>query len=162
MTLFDHIFLVLLALSALLGLWRGLVGEVFALLGWIFALATAWYCAPLGVPMLAGAVETEWARWPLVFLAVFVTVLLLLALLRFLLRELLSVAGLGVLDRMAGAGFGVLRALVLALLLVAAAGMSSLPKEQWWRGSTFAPPLEVAVLAVKPWLPRDLADRIKY
>lgn len=162
MTLFDHIFLVVLSLSAALGLWRGLVGEIFALLGWILALAAAWFCAPLGVPMLAGVAEAEWARWLLVFVVVFITVLLLLALLRFLLRELLSVAGLGVLDRLAGAGFGVLRAVVLAVLLVAAAGMSRLPKEQWWRESTFAPPLEVAVLAVRPWLPPDLADRIKY
>ena len=32
----------------------------------------------------------------------------------------------------------------------------------WWREATLSPPLETAVLAVKPWLPADAAKRIRY
>lgn len=162
MTVFDHVLLGLLALSVALGLWRGLVSELFALLSWMVAVFLAWQLAAFCVPWLTDFVATEWLRWPLAFAAVFVSVLLVLALLRFLLRELISISGLSVLDRMAGAGFGVARAVVLALLFVAGAGMSQLPRETWWRESTFAPPLEIAVMAVRPLLPADLADRIKY
>lgn len=162
MSVFDQVFLGLLALSVLLGLWRGLVSEVFALAGWLLAVFLAWQAASYAAPYLAGVIETNWLRWPAAFALVFILVMLVLALLRFLLRELISVSGLTVLDRFAGAGFGVLRAMVLALLAVAAAGMTTLPREAWWRASVCAPPLETAVIAAKPWLPKDLAERIKY
>lgn len=162
MTVLDHVLLGLLALSVALGLWRGLISELFALLGWMLAALLAWQLAPWCVPWLTEVVTTEWLRWPAAFAAIFVLVLLLLALLRFLLRELVSVAGLSALDRLAGGVFGGLRALVLALLFVAAAGMSSLPEKPWWRESVLAPPLMIAVMAARPLMPRDLADRIKY
>lgn len=162
MTVFDHVFLVVLLISMLLGLWRGLVSEIFILLGWVVALVLAWKLAPLCVPILAGVVSTEWARWPIAFVSVFVIVLLLMAVLRFILRGLLSISGLSLFDRLAGAGFGVLRGLVLALLFVAGAGLSELPKKQWWRESRFAPPLVTAVIAAKPWLPRELTTRLRY
>lgn len=162
MTVFDHVFLAVLLISVLLGLWRGLVAEIFILLGWVVALILAWKLAPLCVPMLAGLVKTEWARWPVAFVSIFIAVLLLIAALRFILRSLLSISGLSFFDRLAGAGFGVLRGLVLALLFVAGAGLSGLPKKQWWRESMFAPPLVTAVIAAKPWLPRELAMRLRY
>ena len=41
MTVFDYVFLGLLAFSALIGMWRGLVSEVMAVLAWAAAL-TSW------------------------------------------------------------------------------------------------------------------------
>ena len=162
MTGFDYAFLGLLALSVLLGLWRGLVSEVFALLGWVVAIAVAWQAAPVLAPHLAGTVQSAWLRWPLAFLAVFIVLLVVLALLRWLLRSLLDVSGLSPVDRFLGGCFGTVRALVLAMLVVAGAGMSSLPRESWWREAVFAPPLETAVIAAKPLLPKELGQRIKY
>lgn len=162
MTVFDHVFLVALLLSVLLGLWRGLITEIFTLLGWIVALIVARQFAPACVPLLEGLIQTEWLRWPAAFVAIFIVVLLLLAVLRFILRSLLSITGLSLFDRLAGAGFGVLRGLVLAVLVVAGAGLTEWPKTQWWRDATFAPPLVTAVMAAKPWLPVELASRLKY
>jgi hypothetical protein len=45
MTVFDYIFLGLLVLSAAVGMWRGLVSEVIALLAWVVALGAAWLYA---------------------------------------------------------------------------------------------------------------------
>lgn len=162
MTVFDHVFLAVLLLSVLLGLWRGLVSEVFILGGWMVALFVAWKLAPHCAPLLAGVVGTDWARWPVAFITIFVLVLIILAGVRFLLRGLLSISGLSLFDRLAGAGFGMLRGLVLALLFVAGAGLTELPKRQWWQEAVFAPPLVTAVIAAKPWLPGELAKRLKY
>ena len=41
MTLVDWICIVLVLISLLLGLWRGLIYEVFALIGWIAAFFVA-------------------------------------------------------------------------------------------------------------------------
>ncbi|MDP5239790.1 CvpA family protein [Uliginosibacterium sp. 31-16] len=159
---FDYVFLGFLLLSVLLGLWRGLISEIFALLGWVVAIAVAWQAAKPLAPFLDGIIQTPWLRWPLAFLLVFIALLIVLAVLRWILRSLLAASGLSPVDRFLGGCFGAVRALVVAVLLVAAAGMSSLPKESWWREAVFAPPLETAVIAAKPWLPKELGQRIKY
>lgn len=162
MTTFDLIFLAVLSLSALLGVWRGLVGEIFSLLGWIAAIAVARQFAQQLAPKLSGLATAPWAQLALAFVVIVVLVLVVLALLRFLVRELLSVVGLGVMDRLAGAVFGVVRGVLIGVIVVGLAGFSSFPREPWWRESVFAPPLETIVIALKPWLPKDLAARIKY
>ncbi|MEC5387950.1 CvpA family protein [Uliginosibacterium sp. H3] len=162
MTAFDLVFLIVLALSLLLGAWRGLIGELFALVSWIAAFIVANQFADMLAPKLSGIVSAPWLQWAMAFVVIVVLVLLVLALLRTLLREMLSAVGLGATDRLAGAVFGIARGVLIAVVVVACAGFSSLPREQWWRESIFAPPLETIVIALKPWLPKDLAARIKY
>lgn len=163
MTVFDYIFLVIVALSLLLGIWRGLVSELFALLGWMVALVLAWRGSVLIEPLFARLVtHTPWLAWVLAFISIFIVTLICLAILRWFLRSLLEASGLSPFDRLLGACFGLARALVISLLLVAAGGMTRLPQEKWWREAVFAPPLETAVIAAKPLLPAELGQRIKY
>ena len=51
-TVIDWIFLCLILISLLLGLWRGLIYEVFALVGWFAAFFIAQYFAPGLAPQL--------------------------------------------------------------------------------------------------------------
>ena len=48
------------------------------------------------------------------------------------------------------------------MLLVLIGGMTTQPQEAWWREAKLAPPLETAALASKPWLPTEVAKRIRY
>jgi membrane protein required for colicin V production len=75
---------------------------------------------------------------------------------------LLSAVGLAPLDRLLGAVFGVARGVLVAWVAVLLSGLTALPQQQWWRQALLAPPFETAVLAAKPWLPADLAKRIRY
>jgi hypothetical protein len=45
---------------------------------------------------------------------------------------------------------------------VLAAGLTSLPKQDWWQNALFAPPLVAAALSLKPWLPKLWADGLDY
>jgi len=162
MTVFDYLFLGLLAISALVGLWRGLVSEVIALVGWIAALLAAWLYAADVAPLLGGIISQEHWRHVAAFALVFVGVLLIAACLRFLLRELLRAAGLGSVDRFFGTLFGFARGLLIALVLVVVGGLTGMTREPWWAESLFAPPLETAVIAAKPWLPEVVAERIRF
>jgi membrane protein required for colicin V production len=65
-------------------------------------------------------------------------------------------------DRLLGVIFGVARGLVIVFVLVAVGGMTSVPKEKWWSEAQFSAPLETAVLASKPWLPPEMAKRIRF
>lgn len=162
MTVFDYVLLAIVVLSALVGLWRGLVSEVVALLAWIVALGAAWLYASDVASMLGSYIAEPAWRQVAGFALIFVGVLLLAAILRFLLRELLRAAGLGPADRMFGTLFGVARGLAIAFVLVLVGGMLGMAKEPWWAGSLFAPPLETAVIASKPWLPEVVAEGIRF
>jgi len=162
MTVFDYVFLGILGLSAAVGLWRGLVSEVMALLAWVLAVFLAWRNAHMAAPLFSNWImEPAW-RHVAGFVAVFVAVLLVAALLRFLLRELLRAIGLGPADRLFGAFFGLMRGLAIALVIVLLGGLAGMSREPWWSDALFAPPLETAVIAAKPWLPDAVADRLRF
>ncbi|WP_153117267.1 CvpA family protein [Rhodocyclus tenuis] len=162
MTVFDYVILGILIASAALGLWRGVVGEVIALAGWIlgFFAAKAWggEAATLLFTSIADPALRLVAGW----VAVFVVTILLLALARLAVQGLLKALGLSITDRLLGVIFGVARGLLIVLALVAIGGMTSLPKERWWHEAALSPPLETAVLAARPWLPADAAKRIRF
>lgn len=163
MTVFDYVFLAVLGLSAAVGLWRGLVSEIMALVAWIAALVAAWQYGDVAATVALESLIAEPA-WRQIggFALVFVLVLLLAAFLRFLLRELLKAAGLGATDRFFGALFGVARGLVIAWVVVLVGGVLGLSREPWWANAMFSPPLETAVIAAKPWLPDAVADRVRF
>jgi membrane protein required for colicin V production len=75
---------------------------------------------------------------------------------------MLKAVGLGLLDRLLGASFGVLRGILVVWVAVLVAGMTPLPKAGWWRDAMLALPLETAVIAAKPWLPAEAAKRIRF
>ena len=161
-TAFDWIVLIVIGLSSLLGMWRGLVSEVLALLAWI----AAFFAARLWGGMLAD-IMSVWLRDPAMrqavgFGAVFVAIMLLFAALRFVVSRLVHAVGLGLLDRFLGTLFGIVRSLLIVSMAVLLGGMTELPRQAWWREAYLAPPLETVVLAVKPWLPPQLARRVSY
>lgn len=162
MTPFDYTVLALMAISLLVGVTRGVVSEILALLAWVAAfIAARMWAVPAGNLLLAELSDPLW-RQLAGFVAVFVAVLILFALVRGMMNLLLKAAGLRPLDRALGAVFGVARGVMVLLVLVLLAGLTPLPQQQWWRQATLAPPLETMVLAARPWLPPELAKRIQY
>lgn len=162
MTGVDYALLAAVALSALLGAWRGVVSEVLGLVAWVAAFfAARWWGQGVAAVLPASLSDPAW-RLLAAYAAVFVGTLLLFALLRLLLSRLLRAVGLGLLDRLLGAVFGVARGGLLVLVLVVLAGLTALPRQTWWREASLMPPLETAVLAARPWLPALLAQRLRY
>ncbi len=162
MTVFDYVFLAVLALSAAVGMWRGLVSEVMALVAWVVALLAAWRYAGMAAGLLQGQIADPAWRHVAGFALIFVAVLMVAALLRFLLRELLRAVGLGAADRLFGALFGLARGLAIAFVVVLLGGLIGVAREPWWANALFAPPLETAVIAAKPWLPDAVASKIRF
>ncbi|MFT3758800.1 CvpA family protein [Thauera sp.] len=162
MTVFDYVFLGILALSAAVGMWRGLVSEVMAVAAWVLALFAAWRYNEQAAWVFAGFIAEPLWRQVAGGALVVVGVLILVALVRYLLRQLLRAAGLGATDRFFGALFGIARGLLVALVVVLIGGLAGLSREPWWSQALFSPPLETAVLAAKPWLPEVVADKIRF
>ncbi len=162
MTGFDYVALGIVGLSLLFGLWRGVVGEIIALVAWILAIfAAVEFGAQFGTMAFAGLSDS--AMRALAGCAViFIGVLVVMALFRMLIKSMVKALGLSVSDRILGMLFGLVRGVLVCMVLVGLGGMTSAPTQVWWRQATLAPPLETAVLATKPWLPDDLAKRIRF
>ena len=162
MTAFDYAVLAVIAASVLLGLWRGLVSEILALAAWVVAFLAARAAGSEVAGWLAGWIAEAGVRLAAAYVLVFVGVLLVFAIARMLVSLMLKAAGLGLLDRVLGAAFGVLRGILAVWMAVLVAGMTPLPRADWWRDAVLAPPLETAVIAAKPWLPAEAAKRIRF
>jgi membrane protein required for colicin V production len=159
---FDYAVLGIVAVSMLLGFIRGLVSEVLALVAWGVAIVAAKYFGVVTGIRLAPWIPDGTMQMIAGMALVFVGVLVGFTGLRWLVSMMVRAAGMGLLDRALGACFGILRGGLVVVLGVLVAGLTSLPKEIWWRSAMLAPPLETAVLAMKPWLPQDVAKRINY
>ena len=156
----DWLCLAILGISLLLGLWRGLIYEIFAIIGWVAAFFLAQHYAPALQPQLARLFSLEnWgaaAQYALAFVLLFIAVLIVSSLLAWGLKNLSAAIGLKPLDRVLGACFGLLRAALILLTLTALAHLTSLPKDPDWRSAQAAPHLDSSLAQVKPLLPAKI------
>ena len=162
MTAVDYLVLAVVGLSMLLSVIRGLVREVLALLAWALGFIAASVFAADIAALLPEQVPDERVRLLVAFVGVFLVVLLGMSLLAMFLSKLVKSAGLGVEDRVLGGVFGVARGFLVVMILVLAAGFTSLPREPVWRQAALRGPLEACAGQVKSWLPTRFAQRITY
>ncbi|MSQ49769.1 MAG: CvpA family protein [Betaproteobacteria bacterium] len=162
MTWLDYAVIGVFAMSLVVGAWRGLVREVLSILGWVIAfLAANLLAGPLG-PMMPQTIPSPELRVAAAYLAVFVASLLVTSLVGLLLSRIVKAAGLGGVDRMLGALFGVARGLLIVLAAALCAGLTSAPQQAFWRDSLSAPLLVQAAEALMPLLPQTFAERLRY
>jgi membrane protein required for colicin V production len=162
MAAFDYAVIGIVALSLVLGLWRGVVSEMMALAAWVLAfMAALEFGAESGqlvFPGIADPAVRALAGCALVFFGVLVA----MSLVRLAVRSMVKALGLSLSDRLLGMIFGLARGVLLVMILVAVGGMTAAPQQVWWKQATLAPPLQTAVLAARPWMPDDLAKRIRF
>jgi membrane protein required for colicin V production len=150
----------LLLLSVGIGLWRGLVFEVMSLAGWVIAYFAASPLAPVVADLLPDSMTGKFgpAVVHVVSLAVaFFFVLIIWSLATRLVKTLIHATPLSVVDRLGGAGFGALRGVFIALLLVLVIGASPLAESSTWQASRAAPVLSGVLRDAAPLLPEPIA-----
>jgi len=151
----DWIFLAVLCISLVVGVWRGLVYEVLSVLNWIAAFVLAQWFAPTAAQWLPLTGATEVVRYCAGFVLVFVASLFAGGLLAFLIRKLVAAVGLRPVDRVLGAAFGLVRGVVILLALTVVVGMTPLVKGAWWQESAGAHVSTVVLQGLKPVLPEE-------
>ena len=157
MTTLDWALLGVLGLSMLLGAWRGLVYEVLSVLGWAVSFFAAQWFAPSVAAILPLQSVSEPVRYAAGFVLVFVGVLVVCSLLTVAIKELVQAVGLRPIDRTLGAGFGILRGLILLLAATVVVNMTALKNSAWWQESSGAGVLNTALISIKPMLPEQFA-----
>ncbi|MBL79203.1 MAG: colicin V production protein [Nitrosomonadaceae bacterium] len=162
MTIFDIAVLIIVAVSVLLSIVRGIVREALSLAGWVISYMTAKIFDKDFATVLPSSITDESLRIIISFIAVFLATLILMSMVTMLISALIRTVGLGSADRFFGAIFGFARGLLLVLLLVLSAGLTALPQEPFWQKSLLSKPLETGVIIILPWLPHGIVERINY
>lgn len=138
MTPADYAIMVIVFVSAILGLVRGFLREVASLLIWILGFWMAVRFAPLIGENLKFVKSTE-DRLILGYGVVLLATLLVSTLVGMLLKRFVESSGAGVGDRSLGTLFGAARGVVLVTTLIMVGEMALVPPPPWWRQSKLIP-----------------------
>jgi membrane protein required for colicin V production len=162
MTAFDYTVLIIMISSMLVGTWRGVLGEIIAIATWILSFFAAKWCGDEFARQFLTVISDQTLRIIVAWVLIFVIVMLSMGLVRQAIRGLIRALRLTPTDRTMGVLFGAVRGSLIVLALVALGGMLSLSGEKWWREASLSSPLETIVLACRPWLPPEIAQRIRF
>ena len=115
---FDWTVVVILALSALLSLWRGFVRESISLAGWVIAFIVANLFAVYVADALGDLIANRTGRYIVAWSLLFVATLVLSSISAKLFAKLVTAAGRGVVARPRGLVFGLRRGALIVMALV--------------------------------------------
>lgn len=153
MVALDWVFVAVLAVSFLVGAWRGLVYEVLSVISWIAAFIVAQLLAPDAAGWLPVDRAPEAGRYAMGFIVVFIAVVFAGALLAWLIKKLIEAVGLRPVDRTLGAAFGLVRGAILLMAVAVVVNMSPARSAVWWTESKGAEVSLAALKGLKPVLP---------
>ncbi len=158
----DYAILIIVAVSALISVWRGFVKEALSLAGLVLAF---WLALTFQQPLanlLSEYIGTPSLQLIAAFAIIFVTTLILSGLVNYLAGQLVKKSGLSGTDRFLGVLFGLARGVLLVAILVLLAGLTQLPKDPWWIDSIFIIHFQDMALWIKDFLPADIQKEIQY
>jgi membrane protein required for colicin V production len=145
-----------LLISLLVGLWRGLIYELLSLAGWVVAYFACPYLAPVLLRFLP---EGKFGQMPAemgALVASFILILILWSIGAKLVRMLVQATPLSIIDRFLGAGFGLLRGVLICMLVVLVGSLTPAAKSPTWQASKAVPWLEAALSDIQVVLPEGV------
>lgn len=154
LTWLDWTFIAILSISMLAGFTRGLVREALGLGAWIIALLASRRFAQPVADMLEGFIDHPDARLVVAFiLVIFVVVMLCGIVIRFM-HAAVEWVGMGLFNRFAGAGFGILRGGAILVLATVVITLTPLVELQAWQQAKLRPSFE----DLRDWTVSRIAD----
>jgi membrane protein required for colicin V production len=156
----DLVIVGILAISVLIGLWRGLIAELLSVVIWVAAF---WVAATFGADLAAQfehSISMPMARLALGYGLCFFGVLVLGAIIRFVTRRLIWGSGLSGIDRLFGMLFGFVRGVLLVTLMVFLIGLTGLTRDPWWQQSALLPQFQGMAAWLGQNVPASLRDHL--
>lgn len=162
MSLLDIIVLLVLVLTVVRGLMRGLVDTLFSLAAWLLAFLLAKWGAAIIAPMLPIGVASPAIRYFAGFVVIFLAVLIGVLLIGHLLASAVKAAGLGSADKLLGGVAGAAKGFVILVGLTIAAGLTSLPRTEFWTQAASSGALQAMAVRALPLIPDAMAQYVRF
>ena len=162
MTLFDYIVLLILLCSVVISTMRGLIKEILSLVSWVVAFVLANAYSELVSGWLPAVFPGQIVRLIVAFLALFIGVRLLMALVMRAVDAIIKASGMSLADSGLGGIFGLARGCVLVLAAVLVCGMTAIPQQAFWKNALLSPLAETAAQTVIPFLPASISGHVRF
>jgi membrane protein required for colicin V production len=162
MSLLDLIVLLVLVLAVVRGLMRGMIDTLFSLAAWILAFVLSKWGAVWVAPLLPIGVESTGIRYFAGFAVIFLVVLIGVLLLGHGLATLVKAVGLGSVDKVLGGVLGLAKGLVILTGFTLAAGLTSLPRTDFWKQAMLSGSLQAMAQRALPLVPKDVAKYVRF
>lgn len=159
MSWLDLIIIGIILISALISLVRGFVKESISLVSWILAGFIAFRYFSALAELLLPYVESPTVRTGVAFSALFVSTLIVGAIINFMASQMVSKTGLSGTDKTLGMVFGAARGVLIVTLIVLLASLTPMPQETWWQDSGTIKYFSQLANWLKDVLPQDISSR---
>jgi membrane protein required for colicin V production len=155
----DWLLIAIVAISAIQGLFRGLVLALFSLAGLACGTVLAAWNYRVVAERLSGVISNSAFASVAAFLLIAVGVMVIAAILGRIVHASAHAIGLGFLNRVGGAGFGLARGFLLGFAILTAL-TAFLPTAEWLKNSRLIPYFLAGSHAVSFVVPHDLEQLI--
>lgn len=162
MTIFDHAVIIIIGLSVIVSISRGLIQEVLSIIGWFAALFAAKTYAKSFAPLMPDSIPGDELKLLAGFLLLFIGTLFVTGMISKLASSLFSSVGLGWLNNLLGAGFGFLRGLLISGFIVFLAGFTKIPEDTRWQDAILSDRMEQIVLRALDYGPPYFKEKVQY
>jgi membrane protein required for colicin V production len=153
LTWIDYFIIVVIAGSAIIGVFRGLVNEVLSLVVWVIALWVAFQFSIQLSSVFISYIAQPSLRYGISFVILLLVTLIIGGLIRWLFNKLVESTGLGGINRSIGLVFGLIRGILLVAILILIAEFTKLPTLHAWIHSVLLPHFHPLVSWLQQWLP---------
>ena len=134
----DIIIVGIVAISALLGVFRGLIKEALSLASWFAAIVAGTLFSSQLADLMENLINNASLRRIAAFALLFIVVIFTGTLISNLISKLTEAAGLKGADRTLGALFGVLRGMIIVLVVIFIGSQFDI-SQAWFDGSKLVP-----------------------
>ncbi len=156
----DYTILGIIILSIITGVLRGFIKELIAICVWALAIWLGYHYANSLDSFFTGWINDARIRYGIGFIIIMVATLVVGGICNAFLGMILKKSGLSATDRILGMGFGFLRGVFIASLVIVVLQMTSLEKQDSMKNSQLAAQFEPIVVTFKSYIP-TLVQHIK-
>ena len=162
MSWLDLLIIGVIALSALISLIRGFVKESISLLSWIAAGIVAFRYFSTMAALLEPYLADPTIRSMAAFAILFISTLIIGAIINFIMSQLVSKTGLSGTDKALGVVFGGARGVLIVTMIVLLASLTPMPEAQWWQDSAMVGFFQELAEWVKGIIPADAVESFSF
>lgn len=156
MPIIDILILVAIAISVIVGVFRGLVKEAISIGALLFAIWAALYFGPSVGNVSESWLSSEELQMWFGRVLVFSVILALGGLLGWGISKLVRLSVLSGMDRFLGSLFGTLRGILLVAVFIIGGQFAGFDNDEWWLNSRLIPHFEVVAEWIKVMAPQGL------